>query len=144
VVQSLAPDHYAITRAAAHDFAGFYAEELEYRREAGYPPFAHLAALIFSGTSEGSVEKGAEAAAALLRKVREDVRSRVEILGPATATLAKVRGRHRWQILLKAPGRTDLHRLLAAFRGRIRATGRSPLLPATVRLAIDVDPVDLM
>jgi primosomal protein N' (replication factor Y) len=144
VVQSLAPDHYAITRAAAYDFAGFYAEELEYRRETGYPPFAHLAALIFSGNSETAVEKGAEAAAALLRAVRQEVRSRVEILGPAAPPLAKVRGRYRWQILLKATGRNDLHRLLAAFKGRIRATGRSPLLPATVRLAIDVDPVDLL
>jgi len=137
VVQSLAPDHYAITRAAAYDFAGFYAEELTFRREAGYPPFAHLAALIFSGTREAAVEKGAETAAALLRKVRQEVRSRVEILGPASATLAKVRGRYRWQILLKSPGRNDLHRLLAAFRGKVK-------LPATVRLAIDVDPVDLL
>jgi primosomal protein N' (replication factor Y) len=137
LVQSLAPDHYAITRAASHDFAGFYGEELEYRREAGYPPFAHLAALIFSGNSEAAVEKGAEAAAALLRTVRQGLRSRVEILGPAAPPLAKIRGRYRWQILLKSTGRTDLHRLLAAFKGSVK-------LPATVRLAIDVDPVDML
>jgi primosomal protein N' (replication factor Y) len=137
VVQSLAPDHYAITRAATHDFAGFYAEELEYRREAGYPPFAHLAALIFSGNSAAAVEKGAEAAAALLRTIRQELRCRVEVLGPAAPPLAKVRGRYRWQILLKSTGRTDLHRLLAAFKGKVQ-------LPAVVRLAIDVDPVDLL
>ncbi len=137
LVQSLAPDHYAITRAASHDFAGFYAEELEYRREAGYPPFAHLAALIFSGNSEAAVEKGAEAAAALLRTVRQELRSRVEILGPAAPPLAKIRGRYRWQVLLKSTGRTDLHRLLAAFKGSVK-------LPATVRLAIDIDPVDML
>jgi primosomal protein N' (replication factor Y) len=110
---------------------------LEYRREAGYPPFAHLAVLIFSGNSEAAVEKGAETAAALLRTVRQDVRSRVEILGPAAPPLAKVRGRFRWQILLKSTGRNDLHRLLAAFRGRVK-------LPATVRLAWDIDPVDML
>ena len=137
VVQSLAPDHFAITKAAAHDFAGFYSEELEYRREAGYPPFAHLAALIFSGNSEAVVEKGAEAAAALLRTVRQELRSRVEILGPAAPPLAKVRGRYRWQVLLKSPNRKELHYLLAAFKGKVK-------LPAVVRLAIDVDPIDML
>lgn len=136
MVQSLSPDHYAISRAAAHDFTGFYAEELEYRREAGYPPFTHLAALIFSGNIEATVEKEAQAAAALLRSIRQELRSRVEILGPATAILAKVRGRYRWQILLKSAGRSCLHLLLATFKERVK-------LPATVRLAIDVDPVDL-
>ena len=137
VVQSLAPDHYSISRATAHDFTGFYAEELEYRREAGYPPFAHLAALIFSGNSEALVEKEAQASAALLRKLRKEMRSRVEILGPATGILAKIRGRYRWQILLKSTGRTFLHQLLGAFKDTHK-------LPATVRLAIDIDPVDLL
>ena len=45
LIQTLNPDHYAVSRAAAHDFAGFYQEELEFRREAWYPPFAHLASL---------------------------------------------------------------------------------------------------
>jgi primosomal protein N' (replication factor Y) len=65
------------------------------------------------------------------------LRSRVEILGPAAPPLAKIRGRYRWQILLKSSGRTDLHRLLAAFKGSVK-------LPATVRLAIDIDPVDML
>jgi primosomal protein N' (replication factor Y) (superfamily II helicase) len=137
LIQTLNPDHYAVSRAAAHDFAGFYAEELEFRREAGYPPFAHLAALVFSGNGAAEVEKGAEAAARLLQTVKRELRSRVEVLGPVAAPLAKVRGRYRWQVLLKAAGRTDLHRLLAAFRGKVK-------LPAVVRLAIDVDPVDLL
>lgn len=137
VVQSLSPDHYAISRAVAHDFTGFYAEELEFRREAGYPPFAHLAALIFSGNSATEVEKGAAMVAGLLHKTKRELKSRVEILGPATAPLTKVRGRYRWQILLKSTGRNELHRLLKLFRGQIK-------LPAVVRLAIDVDPVDMM
>ncbi len=144
LVQSLAPDHYAIARAVAHDYAGYYAEELAFRQEAGYPPFSHLAALVLSGNNGTEVEKAAEMSAGLLRALRLELRGRVEILGPAAAPLSKVRGRFRWQLLLKAAGRSDLHRLLAAFKGRLRATGRSPLLPATVRLAIDVDPVELL
>jgi primosomal protein N' (replication factor Y) len=137
VVQSLAPEHYAITRAVSHDFAGFYAEELEFRREVGYPPFAHLASLVFSGNSAAEVEKGGEAAARLLMELKQELKTRVEILGPTAAPLAKVRGRYRWQILLKSALRKDLHRLLGRFREKLR-------LPAVVRISIDIDPVDML
>ncbi|HEY6008108.1 MAG TPA: primosomal protein N' [Geobacteraceae bacterium] len=137
VIQTLAPEHPAIARAAVHDYPGFCAEELAGRAELGYPPFAFLAALHLSGTSATAAEEGAATAAACLGALKRELKSRVEILGPAPAPLTKVRGRFRWQLLLKSPGRTDLHRLLAAFRNRVR-------LPATVRLAIDVDPVDML
>jgi primosomal protein N' (replication factor Y) len=137
LIQTLAPDHYAVTRAAAHDFAAFCQEELAGREELGYPPFAHLAGLTLSGTAAAATEAAAESAAALLQKLKREHRHRVEILGPAPAPLAKIRGRHRWQLLLKAAGRADLHRLLARFRAEVRP-------PATVRLAIDIDPVDML
>ncbi|KAF0221411.1 MAG: primosomal protein N' (replication factor Y) [Geobacteraceae bacterium] len=137
LIQTLAPDHYAISRAAAHDFEGFYAEELESRREAGYPPFAYLAAITLSGNAAPVVEKWAEEAAKLLRLVKREQRSRVEVLGPVTAPLGKIRGRFRWQLLLKSAGRTELHRLLAGFRGKFKT-------PAVVRTNIDVDPVDML
>ena len=137
LIQSLAPDHYAIARAVAHDFEGFYNEEIGFRREAGYPPFTHLAALTLSGNSASEVEKGAETAASVLHRTKGELRSRVEILGPVSAPLAKIRGRYRLQILLKSVGRPELHRLLARFRAAVR-------LPAVVRMAIDVDPVDML
>jgi primosomal protein N' (replication factor Y) len=137
LIQTLNPDHYAISRAAAHDFAGFYAEELEFRRETGYPPFAHLAALTLSGNGAEAVDQGAETVAALLLSLKKELRSRVEVLGPVVAPLGKIRGRYRRQILLKSTGRTDLHRLLAAFRGSVA-------LPAVVRMAIDIDPVEML
>jgi primosomal protein N' (replication factor Y) len=137
LIQTLEPEHYAVRSAAAHDSAGFYAAELEFRRDAGYPPFSHLASLILSGTAAEAVEKGAEAAAASLVRIKKELRSRVEVLGPVVAPLGRIRGRYRRQILLKSAGRSDLHRLLAAFRVSIN-------LPSVVRLAIDIDPVDML
>jgi len=137
LIQTMNPDHYAVSRAAAHDFAGFYGEELEFRREAGYPPFTHLAALVLSGNGAEAVDQAASVASSLLLRLKKELKSRVEVLGPVVAPLAKIRGRYRRQILLKSAGRTDLHRLLAAFRG-------SAVIPATVRIAIDVDPVDML
>ena len=137
LVQSLSPDHYALVRAVSHDYEGFYAEELAFRQEAGYPPFAHLVALHLSGTAPQAVEQAAEEAAASLQGLRRQLRARVEILGPVTAPLGKVRGRFRWQILLKGVNRGELHRLVRRFKGGFRPA-------VTVRLAIDIDPVELL
>ena len=137
LIQTLVPDHYAIAHAVGHDFEGFCREELEYRRELGYPPFAHLVAVTLSSNSAREAEESAQAAVDVLRALRQELRVRVELLGPATAPLGKIRGRYRWQILLKAVSRKDLHRLTARFRERFRPA-------AIVRVAIDIDPVDML
>ena len=137
LVQTLAPEHYALTCAVAHDFDAFYAQEIEFREQVGYPPFAHLASLTISAVAAGQGEHSAEEAAGLLRKIKRDCKLRVEVLGPVTAPLGKVRGRFRWQILLKARERADLHRLMFHFRSGFNH-------PSTVRLTIDVDPVDML
>jgi primosomal protein N' (replication factor Y) len=62
---------------------------------------------------------------------------RVEVLGPAPSPLAKIRNRHRWQVLLKAPDRRDLHRLLATYKREMKVS-------KMMRVAIDVDPVDML
>jgi primosomal protein N' (replication factor Y) len=137
LVQTLAPEHYALTHAVAHDFEGFYQKEIAFREDVGYPPFAHLASLTISSIAAAQAEHCSEEAAAQLRKIKGDCRLRVEILGPVTAPLGKVRGRFRWQILLKGRERSDLHRLLFHFRGGYNH-------PSTVRLVVDVDPVEML
>jgi len=137
LVQTLAPEHYALTHAVAHDYEGFYREEIGFREEVGYPPFAHLAALTLSGIAALQTEQTAQEAAGLLRKIKLDCRLRVEVLGPVTAPLGKVRGRFRWQILLKGRERSELHRILFHFRGAFNH-------PSTIRLTIDVDPVEML
>lgn len=137
IIQGIASDHYALLRAAAHDFQGFYEEEIAFREDAGYPPFSYLAMVVISGTAEKSVEKGAQDAARSLREERQRLKLRTEILGPAPAPLAKVRGRFRWQILLKASNRTELKRLLMAFQDTWNP-------PRILRTSIDIDPVDTL
>jgi primosomal protein N' (replication factor Y) len=137
IVQALNTSHYAIQCAIGHDGEGFYRQELEFRREAGYPPFTFLAALSLSGTSDKGVEERADLAARLLVQLKKDLSLRIEILGPAPAPLYRLRGRFRRQILLKAPTRSDLRRLVSAWQGR-RETS------AAVREIMDIDPVDMM
>lgn len=137
LIQGADPGHYALARAASHDYEGFYKEETAFRREAGYPPFSNLALICLSGTAEKPVEQGAQDAAVLLRKLRGDLKARLEILGPAPAPLAKIRGRFRWQLLLKCSNRTDLRKILLRFQAEWRP-------PRTIRSSIDVDPVDTL
>lgn len=137
LLQATALDHYAVARALEHDFAGFCNEELAFRQELGYPPFGFLAAVQFSGTSDGSVREGAAQAARLLTQLKARHNLRIEILGPAPAPLHRLRGRFRYQILLKATQRAELRRLLIAYR-------RERTISATVREALDIDPVDLL
>jgi primosomal protein N' (replication factor Y) len=137
IVQALNSSHYAIQCAIDHDGNSFYHQELDFRREAGYPPFTHLAALSLSGTSEKSVEERANLAARLLSHIKKELSLRIEILGPAPAPLYRLRGRFRRQILLKAVTRNDLRRLVSTWQTR-RETS------ATVRETMDIDPVDMM
>ncbi len=137
LLQAMTPDHYGIAYAAEHDFERFYQEELVFRQELNYPPYGFLAAVKLSATSEKSLTTAAEQSAAVLRSIKNRLGLRVEILGPAPAPLYRLRGRFRQQILLKDASRAALRRLLAAYR-------REQSLPATVRAAIDIDPVDLL
>ncbi|GAM09210.1 primosomal protein N' [Geobacter sp. OR-1] len=136
-VQTMSPDHYAINSAIAHDCHGFCTEELKFRDELDYPPFSHLAIVEVSGNNEAAVESAAKKTAADMSRQKRILHLRVSILGPAAAPLSILRGRHRKQILLKAKYRNDLHRL-------IKTTKDSLELPSTIRLSIDIDPVDML
>jgi primosomal protein N' (replication factor Y) len=134
LIQTFAPEHYALQCAAAHDYAGFAAQELGFRREIGYPPFGHLVNLIFSGNDASRVELAAAGFAAGLAGAARAV----ELLGPAPCPLARLRGRFRYQLLLKAGTRPPLRRLLLLLPALRKQ------LPAGVALAVDVDPVDMI
>ncbi|MCL2760153.1 MAG: primosomal protein N' [Desulfuromonadales bacterium] len=136
-VQTFNPEHFALIAASEHDYEKFYLQELEERRDAGYPPFSNLAAILFSSTSAKAAEEGAETAGKLLRKLKTDLKLKVTILGSAKAPLGKIRGRFRQQILLKSTQRKPLHQLLLNFKNNMK-------LPANVRVSIDIDPVDML
>jgi primosomal protein N' (replication factor Y) len=137
MVQTLAPDHYAVQAAKDHDFEGFYREEIRHREEAFYPPFARLACVQVSAVVAGLAERSAAATADFLRGEIRRLGLRIILLGPAPAPLARLRGRSRWQILLKAAERKELHHLVALLR-------RDFVPPSGCRCQVDVDPVDML
>ena len=102
IIQTYTPEHYCIRAASRHDYRSFASAELAFRREHGYPPFARLARLVLAGSSERAVREGATTLGA---KLREEIARLglpgIELLGPAPAFHAKLRGRRRWQIVLR-------------------------------------------
>ncbi len=133
MIQTFSPDHYALSCAARQDYADFYRQELPFRQELDYPPCGYLVNLIFSGNTLGQVKSAAERFAARLSAVSDSV----EVLGPSPCPLARLRGKDRQQVLLKAVKRPSLRRLLQYLQ--------SPEMrvPNGVTLVIDVDPLDM-
>ncbi len=119
IIQTFAPQHYAIRPVREHDYEAFYAEELGHRAPLGYPPFGHLAHLVVAGPDEARTREGAQRLAAAARAAGRPV----EVLGPAPAPLARLRGRHRQQVLVKgvdAAAVRETARAVAAVAGRLR------------------------
>jgi primosomal protein N' (replication factor Y) (superfamily II helicase) len=140
IVQTFAPHHYAIQRAQAHDFHGFYAEEMAYRKHLSYPPAVRLAAIRFDAPDPQAVEQFCQAFVAVLRPHVHDADG-VTLLGPAPAALAKLNNRFRWHLLLKAPTARRLHEVI---ENGLAAMRQAAIPRHGVRLIVDVDPVNLL
>ena len=138
LVQTCTPGHPAIAAAASYDTRSFMEAELAQRREAQYPPFSRLATLLFTGADEAAVERAAAACADALQPQTEQ--AGVTLLGPAPQALARLRGRHRWHLLLKGSGARAVRE--AAARGLAWAESRKR--PGQVRVQADVDPSEVM
>lgn len=112
LIQTYSADHYSITAAAAHDCDRFYLSEMPVRRSLGYPPFSHLARLLFTHADEEEVRKGAAQAKETLKSLLADANEDVSVFGPAPAPLSKIKDRYRWQLVIKAARRDLLRDLL--------------------------------
>ena len=102
IVQTYSPGHYAITAAARQDFRSFYTQEIAFRRQLGNPPFSRLIRLIYTHTNAEVCRKRAEKLAQLLREERDSQGlAETTLLGPSPAYIERVRGRYRWQIIIR-------------------------------------------
>ena len=102
ILQTYQPEHYAIQAAARHDYAGFYQQELEYRRRIGYPPFARLVRLEYRHKlAEQAQAAAGEMAQRLQDWIAAGERHATELIGPAPCFFTRENGMYRWQIVLR-------------------------------------------
>lgn len=110
ILQSYTPDHYALRAAADHDYAAFFREEIAFRAETHYPPFAQLVRFVNSGPNPATVQAAAETLADRIHAAIERLKlNAAAVIGPAPAFMERMRGRTRWHLLVRAP---DAHPLL--------------------------------
>jgi primosomal protein N' (replication factor Y) len=101
IIQTYTLDHYAIDAASRYDYEGFAVRELQFRRDTGYPPFARLVRLTLAHTNERWAREEATRVARALTHRRAERGSDADVLGPTPAYVPRLRGRWRWQILLR-------------------------------------------
>ncbi|HEY2662901.1 MAG TPA: primosomal protein N', partial [Candidatus Binataceae bacterium] len=106
LIQTFAPNHYSIRAAREQDYLRFMRRELQLRRELYYPPYARMALLRIEGDVARKVEALASAASEVMS--RASSRPAIRILGPAPAPIERIKGRYRWQVVVKAPAISDL------------------------------------
>jgi primosomal protein N' (replication factor Y) len=103
IVQTYTPEHYCIQAASRHDYEGFYRQEVAFRREQGYPPFRRLAQLVYTHSNAARCEEEANKLDRLLRdKVARLGLPAVDLIGPAPCFRQRLRGKYRWQIVVRA------------------------------------------
>jgi primosomal protein N' (replication factor Y) len=139
ILQTRNPEHPAVRFAAAHDYAGFAANELDDRHALGYPPFGRMVGIEFKGPDDAGVRNLARAWVGALRTAAEGLVG-VEVLGPAAAFIGRVKGQFRHHGLIKAPRLVSAAALCDVVRRASEVAGRPP---ARYRVNVDVDPVGL-
>ena len=98
VIQTYSPEHYSIETAAEQNYEAFYQEEMQYRKLMGYPPAAHMAAILISGKEESLLET----ASSYIKRYAERVnKQNVRIIGPTSPYVGKVNDIYRRIIYLK-------------------------------------------
>ena len=136
LVQTYHPDHYAIEFAAKHDYPGFVAKEMQYRRWMHYPPYAVLANVVIQSEK---LEEATAWSATLGRWFQQARLEKVRVLGPAAAPIVRLKRIYRYHFVLKAERRQALGETLRAMLRFAEAQGI-----ARRNLVIDVDAVHLM
>ncbi len=101
VIQTYDPSHYAIRTAADQDYEAFYEEEIRYRELMGYPPAEELLAVFVSGEDEALLEKGCGYLKEYILRVAGGT-SEIQVIGPASPGIDKIRDVYRRVIYVKA------------------------------------------
>jgi primosomal protein N' (replication factor Y) len=130
VLQTFQPEHPVIGAILGGDEEAFWAAEAGERRAAGVPPYGRMAGIVLSSPNVQEVfDLGTQMARndGPLRKIG------AQVYGPAPAPIARIRGRHRVRLLVKAEKSAPLQQALAAWAAQFKLRG-------DLRMSIDIDP----
>jgi len=135
VVQTTNPHHLSIVMAARHDYKGFAEAELDQRRELDYPPYGHLLRVVVAARDRESACRRCRDLASRLEALPEA--GGFEVLGPVECPLALLKGKSRWQLLVKSADRPALRAATRLLRPLAGGSGK-------IQVSLDVDPISML
>jgi primosomal protein N' (replication factor Y) (superfamily II helicase) len=128
IIQTFNPQHFCIDTASRHAYSEFYTTEIETRRQYNYPPFRQFVKFTYSHQNRQRCQNEALLLSERLCEWIDRLQlADTDIVGPAPALIARIRGEYRWQIIARGP---DLHQLLRVVD--------------TAGWEVDIDPVSAM
>ena len=137
IIQTYHPDHYALRRAMAQDYEGFYKEELKYRENFRYPPFVALASIMVRHRDASRTKAIANALRRSLDAANPE--KTVRIVGPAFASIARLKNEYRMQLILRSESRRELRKILDIGLADAEERGVESRF-----VFVEIDPVSLM
>lgn len=140
VIQTYNPDGECLGWVRKHDYTGFFEDEITLRKEVCYPPFCRLVSIRVEGNNEERVTKAIMAMKTASDKmIKKEKLSGISILGPTPAFLFRLKGKFRWQMLIKGKNVHGLNRFIQKQKSLFEAKKQS-----SVNLIIDVDPLSTL
>ncbi|MEM9045257.1 MAG: primosomal protein N' [Pseudomonadota bacterium] len=130
MIQTASPDHDVMQAILSGEAEAFWRAEAAIREAAGAPPFGRMAGVVVSGPDEAHVW---EVANTLARAAPMLAKAGAQVLGPAPAPFARLRGRHRVRLLIQAPKGARIQPAIKAWRGSVKTSGQT-------RIVVDIDP----
>ncbi|MEM7598426.1 MAG: primosomal protein N' [Pseudomonadota bacterium] len=130
LLQSFQPEHPVIRAILSGDEEGFWTAEAREREAAGVPPFGRMAGIVLSSTD---MQEAFDIGGQLARNDAPLRAAGAQVFGPAPAPIARIRGRHRVRLLVKAPKGAALQPALARWIAPVRGS-------SNFRLSVDIDP----
>ena len=129
VIQTYNPEHYAVVAASKQDYDDFYSKEISYRRQLNYPPFSKLALLLYTHTNAERCQQEAQRLYKLLvREINVWGLANTSLIGPSPSFIERLRGRYRWQIVIRSGNPLELLNKVSVPNG----------------WSVDIDPVSLL
>lgn len=139
IFQTYNPDFYALESAKEQNYEKFYNTEIAAREEFDYPPFSQIIRVIFSCENNFRAEKSAMEIAMRLNTMTDKFgfSEYLSVLGPSPCVIERLNGLYRFQIIIKNKLHEKGHSFVSKFFDKIT-------MPKDIRLAIDVDPIDIL
>lgn len=137
LIQTYHPEHYALRYAVEQNYERFYDHEIRFRERMSYPPVVALASVLIRHQDLPTAQKQA----AILKQAFDAVNpdKSVRVIGPATASISRIKNEYRLQIILRSNSRKKLRETLDKALEQASAIGGD-----LRRYNVEIDPLNLL